>query len=65
MSKYDDIIKLPHHQLKTRPHMSVSERAAQFAPFAALTGYGDAIREAERLTNQKIEFSETQIAELN
>lgn len=54
MSKYDDIINLPHYQSKTRPHMSVSERAAQFAPFAALTGYGDAIRETERLTVAKL-----------
>lgn len=65
MSKYDDIINLPHHQSKTHPHMSVSDRAAQFAPFAALTGYGDAIRETERLTDRKIELSETQIAELD
>ena len=65
MSKYDDIINLPHHQSKVRPHMSVSDRAAQFAPFAALTGYGDAIRETERLTDRKIELSESQIAELD
>ena len=65
MSKYDDIINLPHHQSKVRPHMSVSDRAAQFAPFAALTGYGDAIRETERLTDKKIELSESQIAELD
>lgn len=45
--------------------MPVSDRAAQFAPFAALTGYGDAIRETERLTDRKIELSETQIAELD
>ena len=45
--------------------MSVSERAAQFAPFAALTGYGDAIMETERLTDRKIELSESQKAELD
>lgn len=45
---YDDIIHLPHHQSPTRPHMSMRERAAQFSPFAALTGYEEAIREAER-----------------
>lgn len=65
MSKYDDIIDLPHYQSKTRPHMPVSDRAAQFAPFAALTGYGDAINETERLTDQRIELSESQIAELD
>lgn len=65
MSKYDDIIDLPHHQSKSRPHMPVSDRAAQFAPFAALTGYGDAINETERLTDQRIELSESQIAELD
>lgn len=65
MSKYDDIIDLPHHQSKSRPHMPVSDRAAQFAPFAALTGYGEAIRETTRLTDQRIELSESQIAELD
>ncbi len=65
MSKYDDIIDLPHHQSKTRPHMPISDRAAQFAPFAALTGYGEAIRETTRLTDQRIELSESQIAELD
>lgn len=43
--KYDDIINLPHHQSATRKHMSNYERAAQFAPFAALTGHSDAIDE--------------------
>ena len=65
MNKYDDIINLPHHQSKSRPRMPVSDRAAQVAPFAALTGYGDAIRETTRLTDQKIELSESQIAELD
>lgn len=46
---YDDIINLPHHVSKRHPRMSLETRAAQFAPFAALTGYDDAIREtAER-----------------
>ena len=45
--------------------MPVSDRAAQFAPFAALTGYGEAIRETTRLTDQRIELSESQIAELD
>lgn len=49
MSRYDDIIGLPHHVSSRHPHMSMEERAAQFSPFAALTGYGDSVREtAER-----------------
>ncbi len=43
--RYDDIIDLPHHSSPTRPRMPVSDRAAQFAAFAALSGHGDAIRE--------------------
>ncbi len=46
--KYDDIIRLPHHQSATRPHMSQSDRAAQFSPFAALTGHDKAIEDTER-----------------
>lgn len=45
MGKYDDIINLPHHVSTEHPRMSMSDRAAQFSPFAALTGYDDAIRE--------------------
>lgn len=55
---YDDIIDLPHHVSPTRPHMALADRAAQFLPFAALTGYGDAIRETGRLTDGKIELGE-------
>lgn len=47
MTAHDDIIDHPHYQSKTRPHMSLSDRAAQFAPFAALTGYEEAISETE------------------
>ena len=43
---YDDIINLPHHVSKRHPQMSMRNRAAQFAPFAALTGYEDAIKES-------------------
>lgn len=46
--KYDDIINLPHHQSTRHPHMRVQDRAAQFAPFAALTGHREAIEEASR-----------------
>ena len=44
MGKYDDIINLPHHVSKTHPQMPIADRAAQFAPFAALTGYGEQIK---------------------
>lgn len=55
---YDDIIHLPHHVSKTRPQMSMQDRAAQFSPFAALTGYDDEIHETARLTDQRVELSE-------
>lgn len=55
---YDDIINLPHHVSKTRPHMSQSNRAAQFSPFAALTGYDAAIKETGRLTFERLELGE-------
>ena len=48
--KYDDIIHLPYHQSAERPHMSLHDRAAQFAPFAALSGYEEAIEETVALT---------------
>ena len=54
--KYDEIIGLPHHVSKTRPQMPMSDRAAQFAPFAALTGYDAAIKETGRLTDERIEL---------
>lgn len=47
MGNYDDIINLPHHVSKNHPRMSLYQRAAQFAPFAALAGYEDAIRQAQ------------------
>ena len=63
--EYDDIINLPHHQSPTRPHMSNYDRAAQFAPFAALTGYGDAVKETERLTEGRVELYEEEKAALD
>ncbi len=51
--KYDDIINLPHHVSTKRPRMSMIDRAAQFSPFAALTGYDAAVKETARLTDQK------------
>lgn len=53
--KYGDILKLPHHVSETHPPMPIADRAAQFAPFAALTGYKEAIEETERLAEKKIE----------
>ena len=64
-SKYDGIINLPHNQSFKRPQMSRIDRAAQFAPFAALTGYDDAITETGRLTDEKIEMSEEMLNVLN
>ena len=60
--KYADIIRLPHHQSPTRPHMPLYDRAAQFAPFAALTGYDDMVAEEARLTDSEIELSDSEIA---
>lgn len=54
--KYDEIMGLPHHVSKTRPQMPMSDRAAQFAPFAAITGYDAAIKETGRLTDERIEL---------
>ncbi len=56
--KYEDIINLPHYELKNHERMSIYSRSAQFAPFAALTGYSDSIKETSRLTNNKKEISE-------
>ena len=56
MEKYREIIDLPHHVSKTRSQMPMSDRAAQFAPFAALTGYDSAIKETGRLTDERIEL---------
>ena len=62
---YDDIINLPHHVSATRPQMSMMDRAAQFSPFAALTGYDAAIKETGRLTDEKIELGEEALNILN
>ena len=63
--EYDDIINLPHHQSPTRPHMSNHDRAAQFSPFAALVGYGDAVKETARLTDERMELDEDARAALD
>ena len=58
MSNYDDIINLPHHVSSTREPMTLYNRASQFAPFSALTGYDEEIKETARLTDRKIELDE-------
>ncbi len=65
MSRYDDIINLEHHTSKTRKHMPIEDRAAQFAPFSALSGFEAAIAEEARKTDKKTELSEYEAAELN
>ena len=65
MGKYDDIINLPHKQSTRRSHMSLYDRAAQFSPFAALTGHDAAIKETARLTDQKVELDEGSKERLN
>ena len=63
--KYDEITALPHHISKKRPQMPMSDRAAQFSPFAALTGYDDAIKETGRLTDSRVELEEDELLQLN
>ncbi len=63
--KYDDILYLPHPTSKKHPRMALIDRAAQFAPFAALTGYAAAIREAERQTDEVPNISEDKLDEIN
>lgn len=59
-NKYQDIINLPHYEPKKHPRMSIESRSAQFAPFSALTGYDDVVKETGRLTQRKLELSEEQ-----
>ena len=56
--RYDDIIHLPHHVSEVHLQMAPGDRAAQFSPFAALTGYEDVLEEAGRLTGERIELDE-------
>ena len=62
---YDDIIQLPHPTSARHPRMSLSNRAAQFSPFAALSGHSAALAETARLTDQQIELSDDDKAELD
>ena len=57
-NNYEDIINLPHHTSKKHTRMSIEARSAQFAPFQALTGYNDSIKETERITDKQIELTE-------
>lgn len=63
--KYDDIINLPHHTSSKHPRMTRTARAAQFAPFAALTGLDDEMEETARLTDKKITLDEEQKQVIN
>ena len=65
MSRYDDIINLPHHVSPTHQRMSMYDRAAQFAPFVALVGYDDAVAKTARLTESRPELDEQEQRELN
>ncbi len=65
MGKYDDIIDLPHFVSKKYPQISMRDRAAQFSPFAALTGYDAEIKETTRLTDRRIELDEDVLDKLN
>lgn len=62
---YENIINLPHHQSSTRKHMSNYDRAAQFAPFACLTGHDEAIKETARLTDDFENMGEDRLADLS
>ncbi len=62
---YDDILHLPHPTSQKHPRMSRQDRAAQFSPFAALTGYEDAVKETARLTDRRVELSEDELAVLD
>ena len=62
--KYDDIIDMPHHVSEKHPQMDIRERAAQFAPFAALTGHGDAVFEAGRYTERYEYMCEDALCEI-
>ena len=65
MNKYENIINLQHYELKNHKRMSMESRAAQFSPFAALTGYSESIKETARLTKDKIILSEDMKSKLN
>jgi hypothetical protein len=65
MNRYEDIIDLPHYEPKRHPRMKPTDRAAQFSPFAALTGYEGAVKETARLAARRVELSEDELARLD
>ena len=65
MGTYDDIINLPHPTSERHPRMPMANRAAQFSPFQALTGYDAAVKETARLTEAKAELTEEEQSALN
>ena len=65
MKDYSDIIDYPHHVSRTHPQMSMHDRAAQFSPFAALTGFDAAVAEEARVTDRRIELEEDERQRLN
>lgn len=65
MSKYDDIVNLPHYVSRKRKPMSLEQRSCQFAPFSALSGYHEKIKEVARITDKKIELGESRKKVLN
>lgn len=64
-NSYEDMLYMSHPTSKTHPRMSVEKRAAQFAPFAALTGHADAVEETARITQEKIELTEERKEQIN
>lgn len=64
-NKYNDMLHMPHHVSQTHPHMSMQNRAAQFSPFAALTGFESIIKETSRQTTQRSELDESAKEDLN
>ena len=64
-SEYEDMVYMPHHVSLRHPHMSIKNRAAQFAPFAAVTGHEASVREAARITEEKISLDDSYKEELN
>ena len=63
--KYKDMLRLPHPVSATHPRMSLQDRAAQFSPFAALTGYEDALKDTARLTDHFVELDEDRKQEID
>lgn len=63
--RYKDIIDMPHHVSEKHPRMARLDRAAQFAPYSALSGYEDAVEETARLTDRQVELDEYEKEKIN